>query len=276
MTGLTVTFVRESPTPVLDLVEEDEPLALLDPAGRPKTVASPSRAASKWACRTTSRAAGRCWRIGSRSGEVEGGLGAGEVAEGSGAAGVERRVGAEGLQARGAVGERAVEVEGVGDVELGLEPHRAGVVHVVVVEGGVARVDVEVAVLRIRSRVDVGEVVPLDRLGDEPVQLRRTDPTGDGGDLGVDEPGGLDASAPGSCGWWPRRPRGPATPGPVRRGPAPTAAGGGGAARGRGRRASSPRSSRSRGRCRARRGRTPRRAAHPHRRWAPRARNRAR
>ena len=37
-----------------------------------------------------------------------------------------------------------------------------------------------------------GEVEPLDRLGDEPVQLRRTDPTGDGGDLGVDEPGGLD------------------------------------------------------------------------------------
>ena len=42
----------------------------------------------------------------------------------------------------GAVGEGPVEVEGVGDVELGLEPHRAGEVDVVVVDGGVARVDV--------------------------------------------------------------------------------------------------------------------------------------
>ena len=96
------------------------------------------------------------------------------------------------------MGEGPVEVEGVGDVELGLEPHGAGEVHVVVVDGGVARVDVEVAVLRIRGRVDVGEVVALDRLGDEPVQLRGTDPTGDGGDLGVDERRGLDGSAPGS------------------------------------------------------------------------------
>ena len=93
---------------------------------------------------------------------------------------------------RGAVGERPVEVEGVGDVELGLEPHRAGEVDVVVVDGGVAGVDVEVAVLRIGGRVDVGEVEPLDRLGDEPVQLRGTDPTGDGGDLRVHERRGLD------------------------------------------------------------------------------------
>ena len=59
----------------------------------------------------------------------------------------------------GAVGEGAVEVEGVGDVELGLEAHRAGVVHVVGVDRGVARVDVEVAVLRIRGRIESGEVV---------------------------------------------------------------------------------------------------------------------
>ena len=85
------------------------------------------------------------------------------------------------------MGEGPVEVEGVGDVELGLEPHRAGEVHVVVVDRGVARVDEQVAVLRIRGRVDVGEVVALDRLGDEPVQLRGTDPTGDRGDLRVDE-----------------------------------------------------------------------------------------
>ena len=90
------------------------------------------------------------------------------------------------------MGECPVEVEGVGDVELGLEPHRAGEVDVVVVDRGVARVDVEVPVLRIRGRVDVGEVEALDRLGDEPVQLRGTDLTGDGGDLGVDERRGLD------------------------------------------------------------------------------------
>ena len=131
--------------------------------------------ASKWAWRTTSRAAGRSL----------GAVGCPAPARSSavwvrarspracGPAGVERRVGAEGLQRRGAVGEGPVEVEGVGDVELGLEPHRAGEVHVVVVDRGVARVDVEVAVLRIRGRVDVGEVVALDRLGDEPVQLRR-------------------------------------------------------------------------------------------------------
>ena len=119
--------------------------------------------------------------------EVEGGLRAGEVAESGGATGIERRIRAEGLQRGGAVGERAVEVEGVGDVELGLHPHGAGVVDVVVVDRGVAGVDVEVPVLRIRGRVEPGEVEPLDGLGDEPVQLRRTDPPGDRGDLRVDE-----------------------------------------------------------------------------------------
>ena len=93
------------------------------------------------------------------------------------------------------MGEGPVEVEGVGDVELGLEPHRAGEVHVVVVDGRVAGVDVEVAVLRVRSRIDGGEVVTLDRLRDEPVQLRRPDTTGDRGDLRVDEPRGLGLSA---------------------------------------------------------------------------------
>ena len=87
--------------------------------------------------------------------EVERGLGARELAESGGATGVERRIGAEGLQARGAVGEGAVEVEGVGDVELGLHAHGAGVVHVVVVDRGVAGVDVEVAVLWIRGRIHV-------------------------------------------------------------------------------------------------------------------------
>ncbi|WP_235529700.1 hypothetical protein, partial [Nocardioides sp. Soil774] len=59
--------------------------------------------------------------------------------------------------------------------------------HVLVVDGHVARVDVEVAVLRISSRVGGGEVEPLDRLGDEAVELRGPDLPGDGCDLGVDE-----------------------------------------------------------------------------------------
>ena len=51
----------------------------------------------------------------------------------------------------------------------------------------VAGVDVQVAVLRIRRGVRVGEVEPLDCLGDEPVELRRADAPGDRGDLRVDE-----------------------------------------------------------------------------------------
>ena len=196
MTGLTVTFVRESPTPVLDLVEEHQPLTLLHPPGRAEHRVQPVESGVEVGVQHDLAGGGQTLDVPCAGGalgvEVEGGLGAGEVAEGGGAAGVERGRRPEGLQARGAVGEGAVEVEGVGDVELGLEAHGAGVVHVVGVEGGVAGVDVEVAVLRIRGRVDVGEVEPLDRLGDQPVQLRRTDPAGDGGDLGVDEPGGLD------------------------------------------------------------------------------------
>ena len=104
--------------------------------------------------------------------EVEGRLGAGEVTEGSGPARVQRRLGPECLQACRAVGEGPVEVERVGDVELGLEPHRAGEVHLMVVDGRVTRIDEQVAVLQILDRVDVGEVIPLDRLGDEAVKLR--------------------------------------------------------------------------------------------------------
>ena len=145
--------------PVLDLVEEDEALALLHPPGRAEHGGQPveGRRRSGRGARPRGRRADRRRPVrsaGALGVEVERGLGARQVAEGSGAAGAERRVGPEGLQAGGAVGERAVEVEGVGDVELGLDAHRAGVVHVVVVDRGVARVDVEVAVLRIRGRVE--------------------------------------------------------------------------------------------------------------------------
>ena len=148
--------------------------------------------ASKWAWRTTSRAAGSPSESFGEAGcalgvEVEGGLGAGEVAEGLRAPHLQRLVGADGSLGGGVVGEATVEVEHVGDVELGLHPHRAGEVHVIVVDGRVAGVDVEVAVLRIRSRIDVGEVVAPDGLGDEPVQLRGTDPTSHGSDLGIHE-----------------------------------------------------------------------------------------
>jgi hypothetical protein len=70
------------------------------------------------------------------------------------------------------VREDPVQVEGVGEVELGLESHGAGVVHVLGVQGGVAGVDGEVAVLRIGSRIQGLEVVALDGFGDEPGGVR--------------------------------------------------------------------------------------------------------
>ena len=52
-----------------------------------------------------------------------------------------------------------MEVESVGEVDLGLEPHGPGEVDVLVVDRHVARVDVEVPVLGIGGRVNAGEVV---------------------------------------------------------------------------------------------------------------------
>ena len=93
------------------------------------------------------------FRIG--TGEVEGGLGAGEVAEGLGTAYVERLGRPEGLLQCGAVDQGLVEVEGVGEVEVGLDVQGAGEVDVVLVDRDVAGVDGEVAVLRIRGGVAV-------------------------------------------------------------------------------------------------------------------------
>ena len=268
--------------PVLDLVEQHQPLTFLQPPGRTEdrgqVVDGCVEVGVEHDLAGGRQPVGVAWRrLAPLRVEVERGLGAGQVAEGLRAAGVQRLARTRAPSAVAAPWvEGSVEVEGVGDVELGLQPHRAGEVHVVVVDRGVARVDVEVAVLRIRSRVDRCEVVAPDRLRDEPVQLRRHRP-----DRRPRRPGRRRTRRPrgsgrGWRGWWPPRPSGPATPAPGRPGPAPTAAGGGGAARGRGRRASSPPSSRSRGRHRARRGRTPPPAAHPHRRWVPRARTRDR
>jgi hypothetical protein len=86
------------------------------------------------------------------------------------------------------VRDRAVEVEGIGEVEVGLQVQSAGVVDVVLVHRDMTRVDVLPPVLRIRGRICRGEVVPLDGLRHEPVQLRLPDPPGDGRDLRVDEP----------------------------------------------------------------------------------------
>ena len=157
ITGLTVTFVRESAHQSLTWSSSTRRWpSSIRPVG-PNTVARSSRDASKWAWRTTSRAAGRpsasrapaapwAWRssavwVRARSPRAADRRASSDASEPSA------------FRRRGAVGEGAVEVEGVGDVELGLEPHRAGEVDVVVVDRRVARVDVEVAVLRIRGRV---------------------------------------------------------------------------------------------------------------------------
>ena len=123
--------------------------------------------------------------------EVEGGLSPGEVAEGFGPAGVEGQLGAEGLLDGGAVGEGAVEVESVGEVEIGLDVQGAGEVDVVGVDGGVAGVDVLPPVLRIGGRIRGGELEASDGFDEEAVELCGADPPGDCGDLGVDPPGSL-------------------------------------------------------------------------------------
>ncbi len=158
MTGLTVTLVRVSPHQALDLVEQHQPLAFLQPPGGAEDgVAVLDGAGGEVRVQhhlPRNRKAVGVPRAGVALGvEVERGLGAGEVAERGGTAGVEGQAGSEGLEGGGAVGQGPVEVEGVGEVELGLEPHGAGVVHVLGVQGGVARVDGQVAVLRIGSRV---------------------------------------------------------------------------------------------------------------------------
>ena len=127
--------------------------------------------------------------------QVECGLGAGEVAEGLGTSHVEGLGRAEGLLLGGLLGQGMVEVESVGDVEVGLEPHGAGEVDVLVVQRRVARVDRQVAVLRVRGRISGGEVVALDGLRDEAVELGGTDLAGDGRDLRVDEGSSLDGEA---------------------------------------------------------------------------------
>jgi hypothetical protein len=98
-----------------------------------------------------------------------------------------------GLSGCGAVGEGAVEVEPVGEVDVGFEVQGAGEVDVVLVDGGVAGVDVQPPVFGVSGRVHhvLGELEASDRFGDEAVELCGADLPGDGGDLGVDPPGGF-------------------------------------------------------------------------------------
>ena len=135
----------------------------------------------------------RRWRCGLRPGrgrligrgQVEGGLVAGEVADRDGAAYVEGLGGAEEQLVVGVGGDRLVEVEGIGEVEVALDVHGPG--HRDLVQG-----DVEVADLGRRGPLGLGllGVEPGDGLLDQPAQLRRADRVRERGDV-----------------WRPRRPR---------------------------------------------------------------------
>ena len=202
MTGLMVTFVRVSPHQPWTWSSRTRrwPFSIR-PVG-PKTVSSPTVVASKWAWMTTSRATGSPSSVADRrrrlGRKVECGLGAGEVPSALARRASRGSAGSEGLLRRRAWATAWVEVEGVGDVELGLDPQGPGEVDVLVVDGDVARVDVQVAVLRVSGRVSCREVVALDGLGDESVELRGADLAGDGSDLRVDPPGCLERQS--GCG----------------------------------------------------------------------------
>jgi len=156
--------------PRLDLVEQNQQLALLEPSGRPEHRGLAVGGRGEVGVEHDLTGDGQAVpvaRIRVALGvEVERSLGAGEVTEGLGAAHVQGLGGPERLLGFGAVGQDPVEIEAVGDVEVGLEVHGAGEMDVLVVEGGVARVDRQVAVLRVSSRVHRLELEPLDGLGD--------------------------------------------------------------------------------------------------------------
>ncbi|CAM3868972.1 hypothetical protein NOZE110980_18590 [Nocardioides zeicaulis] len=188
--------------PALDLVEEREALAVVEPCGGPEDRVFTGGGGVEVdvehdlpRCRQVVTGRGRGGRA--LGVEVERGLGAGEVTERGGTSGAERGRRAQRFQGRGTVLDGGVEVVGVGEVELGLHAHEAVVVDVSGVEGDVTAVGVEVLVgfevLVVLTRGEVGpgleaEVVPLDRLRDEPVELRSPDLPRDGCDLGVDPP----------------------------------------------------------------------------------------
>ena len=93
--------------------------------------------AARWTWRSSRRATGGVRRLGGA--EVEGELAADQVSGTSAPAGVERRLGAEHPERLDAESCRVVEVEGVGQVELGLDPHRSRVGDVLVVDRDACR-----------------------------------------------------------------------------------------------------------------------------------------
>jgi hypothetical protein len=161
--------------PRLHLLEQHQPLAFLKAAGGPEHGGVAREAGVEvgveddLACRRQALWVGTC------SGEVERGLGAGEVTEGLRAAHVQRLGGSERGLGGGTLGQDPVEVDRVGHVDLGLDPHGAGEMHLLGVDGDVTGVDVEPAIFGISGRVGGGEVEPFDGLGDEPVELGGAD-----------------------------------------------------------------------------------------------------
>jgi hypothetical protein len=93
---------------------------------------------------------------------------AGEVADGVGTADVQRLGGTQGGAGRGAGGDGGFEVEGVGDVELGLHHHRAGERDQLLEDR-----DVPLVPGCFGEALDLVGHEPSDRLVDQPVQLGR-------------------------------------------------------------------------------------------------------
>ena len=147
------------------------------------------------------------------------------------------------LELLGAAGQCGVEVEGVGQVEHALDPGGAGVGDVVVVDRDVPLLGRGLGFLPSAVGFEAG-----DRLGDQPFDDHGAGLVRERGELGVDEPGSLEAESDGLLG---------DPPGPPRRA---------GHRRRRG-----PRSSGA-----GRRARPPARSAHGRRRWSRRWRGRTR
>ena len=140
--------------------------------------------------------------------EVEGELPSRQIADGLGAAYVKRLLRPPHDELLGAGRDGGIEVEGVGDVELGLDPHGPG-------EGDQLVVDRDVALVP-GFRGQPFELLrhePADRLGDEPLELARAHLVGDRGDVA----GRRRPPRRRRAGWSRARPGGPSTPAGHRR-----------------------------------------------------------
>ncbi len=127
--------------------------------------------------------------------EAEGELAPGQVPGGDRAPHIQRVFGAEGGELGGSGTQGVVEVEGIGEVELGIDPCGAG-------EGDLVEVDVEVPPVRSGLAAFGGQVghEPGDRSVDQPLGLGRTSAVGVAGQLGIDVLGGLGGEAQGLLG----------------------------------------------------------------------------